>query len=452
VNLLAASLAAHRFGMGARPGEIASMADAPRRHLLAQLERPDGALVPEDGAFASSLPQMRRLVEIEGIDDRLQRRDARRAQRQEAMADLAVETERRMWRAVGSPTPFLERLVWFWSNHFAVSLSARATAPFLASFEREAIRPHVLGRFEDMLLAAERHPAMLIYLDNHRSVGPQSELGLAGDKGLNENLAREILELHTLGVQGGYGQADVESLARIITGWSIPVIPNTALAPPSASFHFSRAAHQPGSKVLLGRRYAEAGEEEGRAALRELARHPATASHLAIKFARHFVADEPPPDLVAALEESFLKTGGDLRSLAATLVRHRSAWSTTGRKLRTPIQMVAATSRAVALEESADGRLAIALDGLNQNPFRAPSPAGYDDSAGAWAGPEAVVLRVEWCAEVAARSPLRLPPDILAADILGAMASKATLEACANASNRTLGYALALASPDFQWR
>ena len=187
---------------------------------------------------------------------------------------------------------FLERLVMFWSNHFCVNANKGAVLGMAGAFEREAIRPHVLGRFADMLLAVEQHPAMLIYLDNQASTGPNSQVGRNRGRGLNENLAREILELHTLGVDGGYTQADVTNLARVITGWTVgqPNQPNAE----HGRFHFAPARHEPGRHPVLGKRYGDAGVRAGEACLADLARHPSTARHIARKLAAHFVAETPP--------------------------------------------------------------------------------------------------------------------------------------------------------------
>ena len=229
-----------------------------------------------------------------------------------------AEALARLQRAMIADCGFTERLVTFWSNHFCISASKGELARIWAgSFEREAIRPHVLGRFGDMLKAVEQHPAMLFFLDNQQSLGPDSRAGQNRKRGLNENLAREIMELHTLGVGGGYTQDDVTSLARIITGWTFAGRQGQLGTP--GTFVFNANAHQPGAQPLLGKTYADAGVAQGEAALADIARHPSTAKFIATKFARHFVADEPPPALVTRLQEVFRKSDGDLRALATTL-------------------------------------------------------------------------------------------------------------------------------------
>ncbi len=210
-----------------------------------------------------------------------------------------AEALARLQRGMIADCGFVERLVVFWSNHFCISANKGGLARMWAgSFEREAIRPHVLGRFGDMLKAVEQHPAMLFFLDNQQSLGPESRAGVNRKRGLNENLAREILELHTLGVGGGYSQDDVTSLARIITGWTFAGRQGQLGAP--GSFVFNANAHQPGAQRLLGKIYENNGVAQGEAALADIARHPSTAKFIATKFARHFVADDPPPALGGA--------------------------------------------------------------------------------------------------------------------------------------------------------
>ena len=226
---------------------------------------------------------------------------------------------------------FGERLAMFWANHFAISAAKGPHVRVIAgAFEREAIRPHVFGRFADMLLAVETHPAMLFFLDNQQSFGPNSVAGQNRKRGLNENLAREILELHTLGVNGGYTQDDVTSLARIITGWTV-VGREGRLGPPG-TFAFFANAHEPGDQRLLGKTYVDAGFEQGRAALMDLARHPATATHVAVKLARHFISDDPPKALIDKLATTFKATEGDLAAVSTALVEAEESWAPDARK------------------------------------------------------------------------------------------------------------------------
>ena len=231
---------------------------------------------------------------------------------------------------------FRERLVHFWTNHFAVSADKPQVLALAGTLENEAIRPHVAGRFADMLTAVESHPAMILYLDNQASIGPGSQLAQrrsrrssAGDRklGINENLAREILELHTLGVDGGYTQQDVTTFARALTGWSI----GTDRFPGGGElgkFAFHDAAHEPGAKTIMGTRYGQSGVAQPRAVLTDLAKHPATARHVATKLARHFIADEPPPDAVERIAKAFRDSDGDLPTVHRAVLDTPEAWVT----------------------------------------------------------------------------------------------------------------------------
>ena len=250
------------------------------------------------------------------------------------------EAAARFDAAIGANVGFVERLVWFWSNHFCVS--ADKDIAMVGAYEREAIRPHVLGRFGDMLQAVESHPAMLYYLDNVQSMGGGSIAGINRDKGLNENLAREILELHTLGVRSGYSQADVTSFANVLTGWTWidPAEPEHG-----GEFLFNKRLHEPGEQFVLGKRYPDTGVEQGRAMLADLARHPTTAQHIALKFARHFVADEPPPSLVAKLAKTFKDTDGNLKEVAKTVVTAEESWTPQRTKLKRPCEWIVGVAR-----------------------------------------------------------------------------------------------------------
>ena len=305
-----AFVALNRFGLGAAYGDLDRVAGDPRGWLTDQLARP--AMPPEFRGFGPGSDHARDLVNA------IQDKSVLKEQfRKEARALYLKEVGQRTLAAIHSRTPLIERLTHFWSNHFTVSIAGKpVVAVLVGAFEREAIRPHVTGRFHDMLRAVVGHPAMLIYLDNATSVGPNSRGGRARDKGLNENLARELLELHTLGVDGGYTQADVQELAKILTGWSV----GRPKSDEAGQFRFHRVIHEPGDKTLLGKRYREAGMAEGEAALADLARHPATARHIATKVARHFIADRPPPAAVDHLARVFRDSDGDLGELTRAVI------------------------------------------------------------------------------------------------------------------------------------
>lgn len=361
------------------------------------------------------------------------------------------EVKARVDLACAAETGFGERLVMFWSNHFCIGATKSNIGRIMAgAYEREAIRPHVFGRFEDMLIAAESHPAMLDFLDNRQSVGPNSPVGRRQRKGLNENLAREIMELHTLGVSGGYSQGDVTNLARIITGWT--VVGREAVLGFPGSFAFNAGLHEPGTTPLLGRSYDQPGRAQGVAALTDLARHPATAHFIATKLARHFVADDPPPKLVALLETTFRSSGGDLPSVYRTLIGSDEAWRAPATKVRSPQEFLIASYRALGRQPDF-GQINGPLSAMGQ-PFWQPSgPNGYADTNAAWASAEGIKTRIDvaagWGRQVANTVP---DPRRLSEETLGPVLSPETRQAVARAETKPQAIALLLMSPEFQRR
>jgi uncharacterized protein (DUF1800 family) len=446
---LEAVLATHRFGLGAGKRDLDAMRGDPRGWLKSQLASVEPIVRPFAGQKSTAqvlrdLPSMREAAN-KSPDDMVKLAKMGR--------DMFI-AEMRPWmrNAFETPVPFLERYVWFWSNHFTISVLKQRMTFFAGGYEREAIRPAVLGKFEDLLLSTVRHPAMLIYLDNAYSIGPDSPAGRYTGRGLNENHAREILELHTMGVNGGYTQADVIELAKILTGWSVDRESGTG-----TGFKFFQNRHQAGSKTLLGKTYSENGEREGEDALRDVARHPSTARHIATKLARHFIADEPPPQAVAKLERVFRDTGGDLRALAAALVDEPAAWQPVQTKMRTPIEYVVAAIRLLGGVQDTLGDqqfrgLADSLRIMGQIPFTAQSPKGWPDVASAWAGPAAIMERVQWAHALAGRIQKKPDPALLADATMGPLLSPSTREALKLAADPTQGLALLLASPEFQRR
>ncbi len=355
----------------------------------------------------------------------------------------------RFRRAVEARAGYAERLVAFWSNHFCISAAKGGIARVSAgSFEREAIRPHVLGKFSDMLLAAESHPAMLHFLDNARSIGPNSKAGQRSGRGLNENLGREIMELHTMGVGSGYGQADVTNLARILTGWTI-VGPPGMLGEPG-TFAFNENTHEPGPIELLGRTYAQEGPAQGAAALLDLARQPATADHIAGKLARAFVADDPAPALVARLAKTFRDTDGDLHEVALALVDAPESWDRAPQRMRNPYEFVIGTHRLLQRVPEDPGVVLGPLNEMGMALWQPPGPNGFPTDAAAWAAPENMKLRLDYAAVVGQR--LKDPPnpsDLLEA-LCGGKPSSETRDAIARAESRQQGLALLLMSPEMQ--
>src|SRR6202000_1694635 len=318
------------------------------------------------------------------------------------------------------------------------------------SFEREAIRPHVFGRFADMLRAVEQHPAMLFFLDNQQSLGPNSRAGQNRNRGLNENLAREIMELHTLGGAGGYSQDDVTSLARVITGWTFAGRQGQLGAP--GSFVFNANAHEPGAQRVLGKVYDAAGVTQGEAVLADIARHPSTAKFIATKFVRHFVADDPPPALVARLQDVFTKTDGNLAALATALVDSDEAWTAPLSKMRSPYEYLVATGRIFARVPAEPGRYLGGLNLLGQPLWSPAGPNGFADTNAAWAAPEGMKLRLDIAAQVSSRLPDDLDPRAMLELVAGGAASPETRQTIARAESRQQALALLLMSPEFQRR
>src|ERR1700741_1932034 len=322
-----AVLALHRFGMGPRPGSIAAIESDPRGALIAELDRPSAALLSAP-MQPSSAKAYRTVTDANArrqakaiLATKAQKEAAAKGEQMaeasamaegtmpgttamaEKMAAEAVpdpgrpiylqEAKLRTEAALGGEIGFAERLVWFWSNHFCIS--ANKIQSMSGAYEREAIRPHVLGKFVDMLLAAEGHPAMLFYLDQSDSMGANSIADINRPRGLNENLAREILELHTLGVRSGYTQDDVIAFAHVLTGCTF--LPPGDNPEHGGEFSFNPRLHEPGAQKVIGKTYEDEGVEQGRAVLRDLAAQEATATHIADRLARYFIADVPPMPL-----------------------------------------------------------------------------------------------------------------------------------------------------------
>lgn len=454
-----AAIAANRFGLGAKPGDLTDIQSDPQAWLLDQLQGPSRL-----SADIRDLPDSASIfVEVQ---------DLRRAQR-DAGEDFVkkygktirehfiAQTAARYRVATATEYPFHERLVHFWTNHFAISADKQPIPAIAGLFENEAVRPNVTGNFADLLLAVEQHPAMILYLDNQRSIGPGSTLGKRANRnssarniGLNENLAREILELHTLGVAGGYTQDDVRSFANVITGWSIGgASENGRFAEGEpGQFEFRDNIHEPGSQQILGTKYSQSGVRQGEAVLRNLATHPATAKFIASKLARHFVADDPPARLVDELASTYLESGGDLSAVYAALIAAQEPWAETFGKYKTPHDFLISTFRAFE-QVPDDSRFVIgALDLMGQTPYRPGSPAGWPDTAEQWGGADALYKRIEWCNTVARFVGSRANPVDLGDAVLGAAFGAETRKSIARAENITQGMTLLLASPDFQRR
>ena len=431
----APALAAHRFGLG--EPDLQAVARDPLDWVLAQWSRPQ--------AFdAGGLPDSAEALRL--TRDAL--REAQSSRPGNHRLALVVANQRglqRRWaHLIATPTPVHERWVQFWANHFTVAATKGTTLALVWPFEREAIRPHVDGRFVDLQRAATLHPAMLLYLDNAQSVGPQSRAGRRRARGLNENHARELLELHTLGVDGGYTQADVTELARLLTGWTIDR--------ESGRSHFVAAIHEPGDKRVLGHRYAE-GPQALDQLLADLAAHPATARHLARRLACHFLADVPPEPLVAALATRFFESGGDLRQTARALLEHELAWRPMGPgKARRPEELFVATHRLLHRPAGPAARWSAALAAMGQPPGRAPSPRGWPDAEADWLGPDALRQRVAWAVDIGERMNAGVDARRLAREAFGDALGEATRREIERADSGAQALALLLASPDMQRR
>ncbi len=346
--------------------------------------------------------------------------------------------------AINAEIGLVERLVWFWSNHFCVNANSTVMA---GGYEREAIRPHVLGKFSDMLLAVEGHPAMLLYLDNAQSIGPDSVAGINRDKGLNENLGREILELHTLGVRTVYTQSDVTNFAKVLTGWTI--LPTVSNPDHGGEFVFLQRAHEPGPETVIDNTYPDAGVEQGRAVLADLARHPATAQHIATKLARHFVADDPPPALVARLTQRFLDTDGDLKEVTEALINSPEAWEPEQQKIKRPGEWLVAALRVTG--ESGDTVRILRAQALLGEPlWRPPAPKGFSDDNAAWI--DGLGQRLDIANAFAHREGLGHEPEAVLETALGQLASAETRQTISRAESRPQGLTLLLMAPEFQRR
>lgn len=429
---IAVAHALARFGLGRRGAEPPPT-DA-YAWLLEQLRAPDPTRLTVTPSTGEGLTALREDWADHPPPDRSR---GRALYRRDAILQLG--------NALTTTAPFRERLVWFWTNHFTISLRRGACASLAGAFVEEAIRPHVTGRFAGMLLAVMRHPAMLLYLDNAGSVGPDSPTGQRTHRGLNENLARECLELHTVSPAAGYTQGDVTNFAKVLTGWSVDLKGD----PPG--FRFRPFAHEPGEQVVMGRRLPP-GEEGGLAALTLLANHPSTHRFLAGKLACHFIADTPSEDAVRPIEAVLRDTNGDLGAAAAALVALETAWQPRT-KLRTPLDFAIATLRALDMTPPLLDHpwLIGALAGLGQPPWNAPQPNGWPDTSEAWAAPEAMMRRIDWSFTLAGRAP-DADPEAVADNALGPLLEPPTREAIHHAASRRDALTLLFSSPDFQRR
>jgi len=470
-----AALALHRFGFGPRPGSIAAIAADPRGAMLAELDRPGVGQINNSELMAAA-DASRAIFAFNAersAKDRLERkrREAEKLRAESGMEQMPAgsaekeaptpakpdatpplpqriflaEAQARLDAAIHAEIGLVERLVWFWSNHFCIladKVQGRA-----GGYEREAIRPHVLGHFVDMLLAVESDPAMLVYLDNAQSIGPNSVAGINRERGLNENLAREILELHTLGVRTVYSQDDVTNFAKILTGWTLLQQPSDPVH--GGEFVFNKLMHEPDPQTVIGKTYPDTGAEQGRAVLRDLARHPTTAKHVAQKLARHFISDQPPPALVERLARRFLDSDGYLKEMAKVLVTAPEAWNGEQAKLKRPGEWVVAVLRCTGAPVEI-GRILQAENLLAEPLWRPPAPKGFSDDNAAWI--DGLAQRLDIANQFAQRFANRIDVADVLESSLGPLASPETRGAIARAESRTQALALLLMAPEFQRR
>jgi uncharacterized protein (DUF1800 family) len=490
------TIAAHRFGLGEADVQATVGHDA-RGWLLAQIGPADAAL---GDSLVSSTEGLRIFAAF--TDERQRMRRVPAAGPAASMASSTMNDEQifaKHFRDVSqadirsylatpaaSRRPFAERLVLFWANHFTVSMAKPTVRSMVGAFQREAIRPHIAGRFAVLLEAVVKHPSMLRYLDNDASTGPNAEVAVRRARqaarnsdtaprvlGLNENLAREVLELHTLGAsaaRGGlYTQTDVTSLARVLTGWRIPRssydsnVSSPAGAPATTSAlesgvaqpwatRFEPAWHEPGNKTVLGKTYPE-GSAGLDAVLADLARHPQTARFVCTKLARHLVADQPPPALIEHMVAAWTQSDGDLTRVVQALIEGSEAWDALPTKLKSPEEYAVSTARVLGMGAGFFMRQPDAgLSVMGQRVMAQPSPAGWPDTADDWLGPDAVWKRVEWTTRLAERAARQVDARALARTSLAARLTPHTMEQIERAADGAQALALMLLSPEFQRR
>jgi uncharacterized protein (DUF1800 family) len=474
-----ACIATNRFGLGATPGQIAAISGDPKAWLLGQIVTPQAAVITRRDLptsaqafrnfldYAQNRRDERRMAQTPMPDDmnagqagRIDPKDVARALNLGARA-MGEEVDARITHALTTPAPFLERWTLFWSNALTMAAKNLQTNQFPGPYEREAIRPNILGKFSDLLKVSALHGGMLVYLDQVRSIGPNAPSAMVSARrpggrnlGLNENLAREILELHTIGPDGGYVQADVSEFARALTGWTL-VGPRTyrlAGSQELGSVEFVAALHEPGPRTIMGQVFPANGATQARDILDWLARRPQTAQRIATAIATHFVSDTPSPSLVGRLEQVFIRTDGDLRALATALINSPEAWQPQAAKFKSPNDFLLSTLRASGTTTVSAQALRSTFEQLGQAPWRAPSPKGWPDTADKWASPDAILKRVDWANLAAEVITETMSPMAFAQAALGDSLTPATRTAMSRAQDARQGIVLTLMSPEFQRR
>jgi uncharacterized protein (DUF1800 family) len=458
----------NRLGYGPKPGDIDKVLGMGiERYIDAQLS-PDSMPLPSALTQRLATLQAANMSAGESLARFLDARQAVKQDQEEGKQKQREIYQRmteeigqaRLVRAIDSPRQLEEVMVDFWFNHFNVFAGKGLDRALIASYERDAIRPYALGRFRELLGATAKHPAMLFYLDNWLSAAPGYQPArragngpAAKASGLNENYARELMELHTLGVDGGYSQKDVTELARMLTGWTFTP---RELVRKGRGFQFDERRHDWGDKEWLGHHVAPRGREEGEWALDVLAAHPATARHISFELAQYFVSDTPPPALVERLARRFLETHGDIRATLRTLFSSPEFWdaANVGNKFKTPYQYVISGVRATNMEVDNVRPLLRTLAQLGMPLYGCQTPDGYKNTEAAWLNPDALTRRINFATALASgRLPLGGPVEVRVEaeqvmNALGASISAGT-RATVTQSQPALRAALVLGSPDF---
>ncbi len=448
-----AELAAFRFGDGLPTPAEAGDPDA----IMAALAAPDRMATLYPAPDLATASAFRARVAEAGAAYRADRSEAKKADFAAVVREGRIAALRSaaaaMARTLDTPLPFRERLVRFWADHFSVRSKSRQQMLFPSALVEDAIRPHLDGRFADLLRAVTLHPAMLEYLDQASSVGPGSVVGQRRKRGINENLARELMELHTLGVGAHYSQSDVTELAELLTGVTV--------SPDSAQVFRANMA-EPGAETVLGQRYDGEGMAPILRALDDLAARPETALHLARKMAVHFVSDTPDQGLVDAMAAAFRASEGDLSAVYRAMLDHPAAWAPTLQKVRRPVDFVTAALRGMGvtgaaitgMPDAAFRRMILAPMASMGQPYQAPpGPNGWPEAAEAWITPQLLAARVNWAMTVPSALLDALPePGALAARVLGAADDGSVAWAAVRAETRAEGVGLIFASPAFNRR
>lgn len=446
------TIAAFRFGLGL---PLPKGAPADPEAMLLALDRADPAVALWPGiGLEAALAHMRDMDDSRRAaraDPAMKAADAEASVRAEALRLKGARIA--MARALDSPNSFRERLVAFWADHFTVSTKNRRDRPLPSALAEDAIRPHVNGRFADMLKAVTLHPAMLIYLNQNLSIGPGSPQGQRSGKGLNENLAREVIELHTLGAGSPYSQDDVRQMAELLTGLTVDT---------TEGFLFRQNWAEPGAEMVLGESFDGRGTAPILEALDLLADRPETAAHLSRKIAVHFLSDDPDPEVVAVLTRAWLDSGGDLSAVYAALLRHPAAWVPQAEKARQPFEFLAAalrglgvTGAAVMAMEDRDFRRAVTqpMLAMGQPWQAAPGPDGWPEAPAAWISPQRLAIRITWAMSLPQRLVDPMPdPRRFMELVLADRVDERTGWAVTRAETRREGVGLVLASPAFNRR